>query len=607
MILQELSHLYDRLLKDPDVEIARSGFSLQNVTFRVVLTKDGDLVRIDDMCTLEKLPEKVKRQPKLRPQKRLLLGGGKPSGSGLNPCFLWDNSGYLLGYKGDGDEAHEARARECFAALRDKHLSVEASVNRPEFSAVCRFLESWDPEKAREIIPEEIVLTGNGIFLIDKEYVHENLAIVEWWQETGQALWTGKSGEIKERGICLVTGKEENLALLHEPAIKGVLGAQPTGAKIVSFNCPAFVSYSKEQSYNAPVGEASAFAYCNALNYLLARAENKLQIAGDTTVFWTDASNSAEMNEFFAAIINPPSVFGGDLDKRILHTLDDLANGIDPADKLADASTRFFFLGLEPNASRLSVTFWLETSLGRLLHAVHRHAVDISLQRQWTETNSKKPQPKLLRPYDLLKETVRDAKDIPKPYVGSLMRSILLQHPYPEAIAAAILLRIRLDHLVSYSRCSLLKGWLARHPQHSYTVKAMIDYDNQEPGYLLGRLFATYEKAQLDANKGRPINATIRDRYYSSASASPRAVFPILQRLHLHHIKKMIPAAKGACENLITKIQWGIEPPYPAHLNLAQQALFALGYYHQMNVFYTKNTKTNNKNNEQVNDNDEQN
>lgn len=594
MILQELTSLYDRLLTDTNLHIPKRGFSTQNITFRVTLNAaDGSLVSIDNECLPEVLPAKVKRQPKLVAQKKLVLGGGKPSGSGLNPCFLWDNSGYLLGYKGDGNEAHEERARACFAALRDKHLAVESRVNHPKFSLVCRFLERWDPCAARENIPEDIVLTGNGVFMIqgDSSYVHEIPEIKEWWQDEGEAFWYGLNGKA-ETGMCLVTGRVGGLAQLHEPAIKGVAGAQMSGAKIVSFNCASFVSYGKEQSYNAPVGEETAFAYCNALNYLLGSSNNKQMIAGTTSVFWTDAprDRSAEVEELFSmTVVSPPPVFDDILNKRVKYAVEQLAKGKNPADNLEDADVRFFFLGLDPNASRLSVSFWHVATLSKMLEAVGRHMQDLSLQRQWTEENSKKPEPLLPSPYVLLRETVRDPKDIPKPFFPALMRSILLQLPYPDAMAAAILLRMRLDHTVNYLRCAFLKAWLTRHPKHSCNITIMLDENNKEPGYLAGRLFAAYEKTQIDANQGRDLNATIRDRYYSSASSSPRGVVPILQRLYQHHLGKMDPGAKVNREKLIGQIMEGFEAKaFPAHLSLEQQALFALGYYHQMRSFYTK-------------------
>lgn len=104
--------------------------------------------------------------------------------------------------------------------------------------------------------------------------------------------------------------------------------------------------------------------------------------------------------------------------------------------------------------------------------------------------------------------------------------------------------------------------------------------------YLLGRLFAALEKAQQDAIPGA--GATIKDRYYGSASATPRVVFPQLLRLGQHHIQKSKYGRRT--DKLIEDIMQGIEA-FPAHLNLEDQGLFAIGYYHQRQALYTKSTE----------------
>lgn len=55
--------------------------------------------------------------------------------------------------------------------------------------------------------------------------------------------------------------------------------------------------------------------------------------------------------------------------------------------------------------------------------------------------------------------------------------------------------------------------------------------------YTLGRLFAVYEEVQERANPG--INATIRDKYFNSAAATPAVIFPILDNLCQKHLRKL--------------------------------------------------------------------
>lgn len=599
MILQELFNLYNRLVVDPQRNacIPTQGFSTQNISFAITLTRDGQLVDFED------IRQSVTKGKKtvLISQKRMVLGGGKPSGSGLNPSFLWDNPGYLLGYKGSDDEKKEKRAHESFIVLRDKHLSVEKSINHPHYSAVCRFLENWDTKQASNFFTNKELLIGNGIFKIQGEenYVHEYPELRKWWLDGGQELWKNADSapnDNAQQDMCLITGNVSKLAILHEPIIKGVAHAQTMGAKLVSFNCDSFTSYGKDQSINAPVSEKAAFAYCNALNYLLSRRENHLPFGDATTVFWADSppSEMEELSSIFTFNINPPKDLDTQPDaidtatfQRVKQVLSLMATGKFTKDKLEDAHARFFILGISPNSSRLSIRFWHESTFGSLMESIQKHYLDMYLERQWTEKNSKYPDPLLISPNAILKETSRETKDVPPLFSGALMLSILNNTPYPDAIAQAILRRSKLDTNINYIRCSFLKAWLLRRTSLTtqYIITPMINYDNKQQGYLIGRLFAAYEKTQLDANPDRKLNKTIRDNYYSSASATPRGVMARLQRLYSHHLSKLDGGIKTNREKLIQSIVNELQD-FPAHMNLEQQAQFTLGYYQQMQAFY---------------------
>ncbi len=113
-----------------------------------------------------------------------------------------------------------------------------------------------------------------------------------------------------------------------------------------------------------------------------------------------------------------------------------------------------------------------------------------------------------------------------------------------------------------------------------------LDTERTDPGYRLGRLFAVLEKTQEDALPG--INATIRERFYSAASATPSMVFPRLLRTYQHHLAKLVPGAKVNREKLVQEIVDGLDT-MPPHLNLEAQALFAIGYYHQRKALFGGN------------------
>ena len=116
-----------------------------------------------------------------------------------------------------------------------------------------------------------------------------------------------------------------------------------------------------------------------------------------------------------------------------------------------------------------------------------------------------------------------------------------------------------------------------------------LDTNNTNIGYCLGRLFATLEKIQSEANPG--INATIRDRYYGAASGTPIAVFSNLMRLKNHHLAKLAnPGRRVYFEKLVAEIMCDITD-FPGHLSLSDQGRFAIGYYHQIQDFYNKKEK----------------
>ncbi len=164
MILQSLNQLYDRLAADPAYAIAPAGYSLQKIAFAVVIHPDGRLHRIND------LRDHSGKKP--LPIQRLVLGQAKPPGSGLNPCFLWDNSAYQLGYvaprqTNETIEKYRKRAvrtQEAFVAFRERHLASESEINDPAFSAVCRFLEEWCTECGHDFPLLKEITASFGLF-----------------------------------------------------------------------------------------------------------------------------------------------------------------------------------------------------------------------------------------------------------------------------------------------------------------------------------------------------------------------------------------------------------------------------------------------------------
>jgi len=592
MILQSLYHLYQRLAEDSKNGLPTPGYSLQNISFCVIIKPDGTLVEIQP-CRTETIEvgKNGKEKKTVRALSLLVPGQAKPPGQGLNPCFLWDNTGYTLGFKPEDPKKSEAarekekiRTLASFEAFKKRHLELESLVEDPEFSSVCRFLEKWSPGTASEQSILGEITSGFGVFQISEnlKYVHQSPAIIRWWSEQNT------EAQDAETSFCLITGNTLPIALTHDPAIKGVVGAQPGGAKLVSFNEKAYESFAKEdarkvgQGRNAPISETAAFAYCNALNWLLAHKERRFRVGDTTAVFWTDKPTPVEVL-FPWMMSGVPDAEDNKTKQRVQDILKKISQGTLGRDELGDPKVSFYILGLSPNASRLSVRFWHTGHLGGLVSNLNLHLDQLSLVRQWDESNSKNPEPVNPTAYQLLRQTSREADGIPPLLGGALMRAILLGTDYPASLITAVHNRIRAERDVTYLKAAILKAWLIRN--HHQNITTMLDESNTNPGYRLGRLFAVLEKTQQDALPG--INATIRDRFYASASATPQAVFGRLLRTYQHHLAKLDVGVKITREKQTQEILAPLSD-FPAHLNLQNQSQFALGYYHQRKAFFTK-------------------
>lgn len=384
------------------------------------------------------------------------------------------------------------------------------------------------------------------------------------------------------RAICLITGEKEKIERLHS-AIKGVRGAQSSGANIVSFNLDAVSSYGKQQGSNAPVGKSAAFAYTTALNHLLGRDSRQKMLVGDATmVFWAD--KRSELEVAIPDIFGEPPKDEPDRNTKAVESLyESVKNGVLAADS---GPTRFYVLGLAPNASRIAIRYWIVDTVAGMAGKVIQHFEFLKLVHAPHEQD-------VLPLFRLLISTAVQGKaeNIPPNLAGDTMRAILEGLPYPETLLQAVIRRIRAEHEITYARAALVKACINsratfENQENKEDLTVSLDKNNANIGYRLGRLFAVLEKIQAEAHTG--INATIRDRFYGSASGTPVAVFSNLMRLKNHHLAKLTSLGRRIhFERLIGEIMEGVDD-FPSHLNLSDQGRFAIGYYHQAQDFYTK-------------------
>lgn len=571
MILQALCDYYMRMADAADPDLPLYGYATQKIHFALVLSPEGKLVGVED---LREVTERRKKVPKL------LSVPSYPGAKSVNirADFTWGNTGYALGRDDKGKSDRTART---FKAFVDLHRDLSRGVDEPGLVALNRFLSGWNPERFGELEYHEEMLDQNVVFRLEgeREFLSQKRAVREAWL----ACMSRESDSTP--GRCLVSGSERPIARLHPP-IKGVQGAQTTGASLISFNLSAFESYGKDQNFNAPVSDEASFSYTAALNHLLRFDGGRhVQIGDATTVFWAERDSPVEdFLGFVFSSAGEDQATAGDL--RLF--LEAVRDGKKPTN-VGDEGVRFFILGLSPNVKRLFARFWYAGTVGELSDRMGQHFRDFAMIRQFDKD------PEFPPIWRILVETVRRGtrEGINPTLSGAMLRAILQGTAYPRTLLSSMIGRFRAGDDISYIKAAAIKACLVRDRRlrsAGREVPVSLDPNHPSVAYRLGRLFAALEKAQKEAVPGA--SATIRDRYYGAASATPRTVFPMLLRLAQHHIQKV---DKLWHDRLIGEIMDGLSE-FPAHLALDDQGLFAIGYYHQRQDFNKKRTESKEEN-----------
>lgn len=598
MILEALNEHYYRLLDDPESGVAPPGYSPAKVSHAMLLSAEGILLDFFALST----QEGKKSRPKI-----LLVPEQIKKTSGIAANLLCENPAYLMGLEINRKTGETESAALKFEKFKEENLNLVNNLSGKSALAFKKYLNNWNPTEAQNnpVLSgrlDEISSTNSVAIMIDgvPGYLHDDKEIRYQWEKEQQR----RENEADDYNAqCLVTGDVETIARLH-PGIKNVVGAQTSGASLVSFNIDSFTSYNKSQSYNAPVSKKASFAYATALNYLTANDMNRVRLADTTMVFWADKKGGKKEEAVLSWLIDPIEVESDEDVKEEKRRLDPAAvfqaktilnqikAGLPVGDTTLDPETRCYLLGLAPNAARLSVRFWQISSFGDILRKIAQHYLDMEIVGLEQNTSS----------WKVLKAIAiqEDSKNIPPLLGGQLMRSIITGKMYPQTLYNSVLIRCRgggEHNGVTPIRAAIIKAFLVR----KYRINNMIEKEalitlslnenNTQTAYLLGRLFSLLEKVQKDA-LGKNINATIRDRYFGAASATPGSVFPLLLRLSRHHISK---SQYGNLSDRNIQNVLNMVSQFPTHFNLEEQGQFILGYYHQNEANYKKSGDQNMK------------
>ena len=559
MIIQALKEYYDRKAADPDSGIAPLGWEWKEIPYLIIIQGDGSFVHVEDT---QEIVGKKKRA------KTFLVPRSVKRSSSVASNLLWDNVEYATGIvcKGKKDRVSEQHKAFCERLNRISAL--------PAVKSVCAFLENAENRRKLSDDPawKEAVETCAFVSfrIVDQqEPVFRQKDVVEAVDNMGTV-----SKEDVAEGRCLVSGDLDVIAKLH-PAIKGVQDANTTGGNIVSFNFPASCSFGKKQGENAPISESVAFKYTTALNSLLSKdSRQKMSVGDSTVVFWSEKKTALE-DEFIDLFGEP----GKDNPDKGVAAVERLLSSVRSGSFSHETdTTRFYVLGLAPNAARIFVRFWHVGTVAEMEGRFADWFDNLSIAHGVREKDHLSLSRLLVSIAPLGK-----SENIPPNLAGAVMRSILEGTPYPATLLSSAIVRIKADRDVTYPRAKLIKAFLNHNKERKLTVS--LDKQNTNVGYRLGRLFAILEKIQEEANPG--INATIRDKFYASASSTPNAVFGNLMRLKNHHLGKLSQGRAIYFEKLLGEVIAEI-PSFPAHLSLDEQGDFAIGYYHQRQDFFTK-------------------
>lgn len=607
MILQALVRCYEALAERGELE--KPGWSPVKVSWGLELDADG---QVKSLLAMGGTDAKGKQIPRT-----MTLPNKLKSTSRASSNFLWDNSEYILGLERKESTTEENFTTEKnFQACVWRHQEILKEVKHPFAEAIVRFFDSWKPENSFEnpIIKsniKELIKGGNIVFVMsdsngELQFAHDVPEIRRAWDEAYVSMGNA------EVGRCLVTGEKVPIAILH-PSISGVYGAKSFGALLVSFNMESSESYGKEQGRNAPVGKYAAFAYGAALNYMVGQ-ENFHGRLGDTTlVYWAEGAEPAYSNAFMAML-----GIGSENENRITQkeldgVLKALCDGytVKWENVPLNPKNRFYILGLAPNASRLSVRFFLQNSFDEFAKNYQKHQDDLKIVRSASDERES------LSMWALLRETaIKNPNKPPKfqrQLVEEMLNAILSGSRYPSTLFTQIEIRVRAEQKITHEKAAMIKAYLLRNVveqqkdrTHVYKEVLGVELNISKTTYLpyrLGRLFAVLEALQLESfrdngNKDSKPNTTLKDQFFNAACATPMMAFPTIVARAQNYLRKLkVKNKEGLARyynGMMDDIIGNFEESYPAHLSLEDQGIFQIGYYHQRQKMYAKKEEKDN-------------
>ncbi len=588
MLIQALTDYYDILAEKG--KVLSAGHSNVKIHYLISLTSTGEIDEIINYQQKEEIPV-AKGKVKERWVPRDVIMPLRTEKPGIDANIIEHRPLYLFGLnlekEGLSPDDRTGKAKKSHEIFVKTNLEFIEGINTPLVQAYRLFLLNWKPEEETQNpyllgLGKDYSKSGYAFCLsgYPENMLQEEPQIKSKWEQ--KCLVLAENEEQNYIAQCAVSGEKAVIARIHNK-IKGIPGGLPTGTVLVGYNNPSESSYGKEQAYNSGISETVMKKYAEAFNYLLSGRKHKILLDDVTVLFW--AMNGEETCEdlIMAMLCGTSDKMDAEQTEYMLKALlQDGKRGKITEERLKSADifqpgVDFYMIGLKPNSSRLALKFIYKRRYADVLWNIARFQNDLQVSETIHPVSFSYIRKELISP--------KSRSDAINPaLLSKLFEAVLTGGKYPTALLETVVRRVRIDSdlRMSMVRAGIIKACINRNYKKG-ELKVALDKENCEQAYLCGRLFAVLEKLQQDSFGGT-INRTIKDSYFSSASARPVLVFPKLLRLaqaHLNKVKYPVYYNK-----LIGEIVCKLDGEFPETLLLPDQGRFMIGYYQQYQSFF---------------------
>ena len=610
-MLRALSEYYDCLRRQEDSGLVPDGYSMVGVNYNLVLNADGSIHEILPYISTKNIGKKIIENP------RNELFPFRNSVPGIAAETIDHREKYIFGIEWDKQDKKltvTKNSRLAFSKCKEKNLSFLEELSSPVIDAFKDFLNHWKPENelgnpyltalGNKYAGTKFIITLPEDIAVEKPLNRDPLVKEKW----KISLKNKPVPDDAVMGQCSISGKYGQIARIHNN-LTGIPGGLATGVNIVCLKSPAFWSYGRKESYNSSVSQEVMEKYTKAFNYLTSTPNHKQILDDITLLYWamTKEPEKPYINTFNTGVgffnLQAKDLAEAErneretLEKELASIFSQLSQGKEADWKSLgiNENTEFYILGVKPNISRLAIKIFEHNKFGNMMTNIAKHHEDMRL------SPSDKQMPLWLFS-KALKSPIASQDALPPDLSTKILQSIINGTPYPRFMLETAVRRAKTDHdnankkfyAVSRDRVRIIKACLTRMNFLKRGDSIMLNTQNKDGAYNCGRLFAVLEMIQHKAHPD--INATIKDKFFSSACSTPYLVFPRLIKLSQSHLGKLDAGSVIYFDKLLQEILSNLGDAFPKAMSMEKQGMFILGYYQQREKFFEGKNKEDNGN-----------